>query len=117
MAHIVMDHLGPYLTPSSLLALAGLSIVTVAVKRRYFSPLSDIPGPFLASFTRLWQVVDVMRGDSLRSFHDLHQKYGPFVRVAPNEVSVCHPDAPKQLLLTALHKASPSGHGITMDAC
>ncbi|KAK0610893.1 hypothetical protein B0T14DRAFT_529276 [Immersiella caudata] len=35
------------------------------------------------------------------SSFDLHQKYGPFVRIAPNEISVCDRDAPKKLLLAA----------------
>ncbi len=93
-----------YLIISSLFSLAIVTVFTLFVKRRYFSPLSDIPGPFFASFTRLWQVITMVEGNSLLVFYDLHQKYGPFVRVAPNEISVSHPDAPKQLLLTALHK-------------
>ncbi|GAB1318473.1 Pisatin demethylase [Madurella fahalii] len=99
-----MEFFGLPITPGSLISLAVITLLTVLVKRRYFSPLSDIPGPFFASFTRLWQIITLIRGDSLNVFYDLHQRYGPFVRVAPNEVSVNHPDAPKQLLLTALHK-------------
>lgn len=30
---------------------------------------------------------------------------GHFVRIAPNEVSVGHPDGPKKILLASLHKA------------
>ncbi|KAH8900596.1 cytochrome P450 [Thozetella sp. PMI_491] len=105
MANNLADRLGPYLAPPSLISLAIVAVLTVVIKRRYFSPLSDIPGPFFASFTQLWQVVTTVQGDSLNVFYDLHQKYGPFVRVAPNEVSVSHPDAPKQLLLTALRKS------------
>jgi hypothetical protein len=105
-----MESPRPYLTPSFLIGLVGVTILTVLIKRRYFSPLSDIPGPFLASFTRLWQIVTLVQGDSVNVFYDLHQKYGPFVRVAPNEVSICHPDAPKQLLLTALAKVIVTSH-------
>jgi hypothetical protein len=99
-----MESSRPFLTPGFLIGLVGVTILTVLIRRRYFSPLSDIPGPFFASITRLWQIVTLVQGDSINVFYDLHQKYGPFVRVAPNEVSVCHPDAPKQLLLTALTK-------------
>ena len=94
----------PYLIVSSLFSFAIVTILTLFIKRRYFSPLSDIPGPFFASFTRLWQVMTMIEGNSLLVFYDLHQKYGPFVRVAPNEISISHHEAPKQLLLTALHK-------------
>lgn len=99
-----MEAFGLHVTPGSLIGLAIISLLTVLIKRRYFSPLSDIPGPFFASITRLWQISTLVQGDSINVFYDLHQRYGPFVRVAPNEVSVSHPDAPKQLLLTALHK-------------
>ncbi|KXX75061.1 Pisatin demethylase [Madurella mycetomatis] len=99
-----MEGFGLHVTPGSLISLAVITLLTVFIKRRYFSPLSDIPGPFFASITRLWQINTLIRGDSINVFYDLHQRYGPFVRVAPNEVSVSHPEAPKQLLLTALHK-------------
>ena len=99
---------GPYLSLSALLSLAIAVVLAVVIKRRYFSPLSDIPGPFLASFTRLWQAATMVKGDSLVVFYNLHQKHGPFVRVAPNEISVSHPDAPKQLLLTPLPKVRRS---------
>lgn len=96
--------IGKALTPQTLISIFLVTLITVVVKRRYFSPLSDIPGPFLASFTRLWQIITLIKGDSLNEFYNLHEKHGPFVRVAPNEVSVSHPEAPKKLLLTALHK-------------
>jgi len=99
-----VSYLGSFPAISPLTGIAALGLLTIVIKRRYFSPLSDIPGPFFASFTRLWQVVTMIRGDSLMVFYDLHQKYGPFVRVAPDEVSVSHPDAPKRLLLTPLAK-------------
>ncbi|KAK0714043.1 benzoate 4-monooxygenase cytochrome P450 [Lasiosphaeria miniovina] len=94
------------LTPSSLLSLVLVAIMSIVIRRRYFSPLSHIPGPFLASITRFWQVATLIRGDSIGVIHALHQKHGPFVRVAPNEVSVCHRDAPRKILLTALPKDS-----------
>ncbi|KAK4206687.1 Pisatin demethylase [Rhypophila decipiens] len=102
-------------TPSSVIGLIILTVTTIAIKRRYFSPLSDIPGPFLASVTRFWQVRTLLQGDSIKVIQALHQKHGPFVRVAPNEVSVCHHDAPKKLLLTALPKDTFYGAGALPD--
>ena len=99
-----MDRSDPYLILFSLASLAILSLLTVLIKRRYFSPLVDIPGPFFAPFTQLWQVIISINGDSLNVLYDLHQKHGPFVRIAPNEVSVSHPDAPRRLLLAPLQK-------------
>ncbi len=44
--------------------------------RRYQSPLSDIPGPFLASCTRLWHIIRIFTGDiNVRSISE-HEKHG-----------------------------------------
>lgn len=81
-----------------------VAVLTLFVRRRYFSPLSDIPGPFVASFTRLWHMNRILKGDQNLELIRLHDKLGHFVRVAPNEVSVSHPDALRKVLLTPLRK-------------
>ncbi|KAI3390560.1 hypothetical protein diail_9200, partial [Diaporthe ilicicola] len=73
---------------------------------RYFSPISDIPGPILASFSRLWLIRTLRRGKGAIELADLHEKYGPFVRISPWEVSVCHPDTVKKLYLRPLRKGT-----------
>lgn len=50
------------------------------VYRRYFSPLSSYPGPFLASLTRLWKVWVVSKGQTQHEFIQLHRKYGKLER-------------------------------------
>lgn len=93
----------------SFMAVLFVTIyITSCVKYRYFSPISDIPGPFLASFSQLWRIMAMLRGDEIEEFYDLHQKYGPFVRIGPNEVSISHEDAPQQLLLNPLDKVYPA---------
>ncbi|KAF5723049.1 cytochrome P450 monooxygenase [Fusarium mundagurra] len=82
-----------------------LLIVPIALHRRYFSNLSDIPGPFWASVTRLWHVWIILEGKQNLRLKALHRKHGQFVRIAPDEVSVCHPNG-SQLILgdDNLHK-------------
>lgn len=53
-------------------------------------------------------MIVVVKGKQAHVITRLHEKHGPFVRIAPNEVSVCHPDAPKALLLGTLEKVSDS---------
>ncbi|ETS80694.1 hypothetical protein PFICI_08223 [Pestalotiopsis fici W106-1] len=89
----------------AILVQAVIILFSIAIYRRYLSPLSDIPGPFWASITRLWQVVHIFKGDQNLQSIALHDKYGHFVRIAPNEVSVSHPDGPRSLLLTPQRKA------------
>ncbi|KAK2614000.1 hypothetical protein N8I77_000862 [Diaporthe amygdali] len=85
--------------------LLGATILVVTVLRRlFFSPINSIPGPFLASISRLWHLKQVASGKQNLKLIEQHDKHGCFVRMAPNEVSVRHPDAVKSLLLTTLPK-------------
>jgi uncharacterized membrane protein len=53
-----------------------LFLLVVAVRRRYFSSISDIPGPFWASFSILWEVWNVIEGHIEEKVIALHEKYG-----------------------------------------
>ena len=61
--------------------------------RRYSSPLRQFPGPFIASCTRGWKVWSTWTGHTEQHHIALHNKYGPAVRIAPNEVSFSNPKA------------------------
>lgn len=81
---------------TSVLILFGLSLALItfrAIYCGYFTSLSDIPGPWLARFTRFW----LARAIYSRNYHkinaELHQKWGPIVRIAPNEYSIDDADA------------------------
>ncbi|EER40302.1 benzoate 4-monooxygenase cytochrome P450 [Histoplasma capsulatum H143] len=87
-----------------LAGLFAVAVLTLCIWRRYLSPISDIPGPFAASFTRLWHIHRILKGDQNLELIRLHNQHGHFVRVAPNEVSVSHPDAVRKILGTMLHK-------------
>ncbi|KAI0449424.1 cytochrome P450 [Xylaria acuta] len=68
------------------------------VYRRYASPLRSIPGPFLASCSRLWKIRSAISENSQWEHIDLHKKYGPVVRIGPNEVSFSSPHVARNLL-------------------
>ncbi|KAJ5117437.1 Cytochrome P450 E-class group I [Penicillium atrosanguineum] len=55
--------------------------------------LGKVPGPFWSSFTRLWLTHAVSRGDLDVVQRELHRRYGPLVRIAPDEVACADPDA------------------------
>ena len=50
--------------------------------------LLKYPGPIAAKFTDLWLARQAMRGNRYQVVHDLHQKHGKMVRIAPNHVSI-----------------------------
>lgn len=87
--------------------VAGVALLaTIVIYRRYLSPLRDVPGPFWASFSRLWHLRITVQGNQNERLTDAHEKYGHFVRLANNEVSVSHPDAIRKVLLAPLEKVS-----------
>lgn len=61
-------------------------LLAVVVYRLFLHPLSRIPGPRLAAVTNCWLAYHVRNGHMLRLGKTLHNKYGPAVRVGPNEV-------------------------------
>ena len=67
----------------------------------FFHPLRKVPGPVFARFSGAWRNIRYFRSTWHEDILELHEKYGPVVRIAPNEVSFVDPKA-----LTALY-----GHG------
>ena len=59
---------------------------------RFFHPLSRVPGPFVASISRLWLLKLALSGRQHLDFMEAHRKYGPVVRVAPNAVIINDPE-------------------------
>lgn len=73
---------------------AGLALLAAyVVYQRIFHPLARYPGPFWASLTDLWSLFLSTNGDWPRQMQALHRKYGPVVRIAPNEVAIDKPEA------------------------
>ncbi|KAJ5946669.1 hypothetical protein N7454_003508 [Penicillium verhagenii] len=81
--------------PSTIYA-ACVVLVAFALRlltNRYKSGLSDIPGPTLAKYSRLWKLHSVWKGDHQHAAIDLHREHGALVRIGPNHVSVSDPSA------------------------
>lgn len=73
-------------------------IVVRFLFRRYFTPLCKYPGPFFASGTRLHSLYTVWKGKTHDEHINLHDKYGPIVRIQPNQLSFSSPEAARQVL-------------------
>lgn len=72
------------------LALAGcciVSLISTALQRG----LREIPGPWIAKFNPFWRVGFVWKGNAHIDYRNLHDKYGPIVRTAPNVVDISDP--------------------------
>ncbi|KAI1469876.1 cytochrome P450 [Daldinia caldariorum] len=78
--------------------LIPLFIVLRILYRRYASPLREYPGPFLASFSRIWKVMSTVSEQTHLHHIELHRKYGPIVRISPNELSFSSPSVARHVL-------------------
>ncbi|KAF8471225.1 cytochrome P450 [Kalaharituber pfeilii] len=78
-------------------ALPAYHLVIVPIYNSINSRLSTLPGPKLTLLTPLY--ITALDALLLRSktLHKWHQRYGPVVRVGPNEVSFISPTAVKQI--------------------
>jgi cytochrome P450 len=66
--------------------------LTSCIHTKYFHPLSKIPGPFLASFSKLWIIYHAFGGNQHWIQIACHKRYGPVFRAGPNYVLVNDPD-------------------------
>ncbi|KAI0120995.1 cytochrome P450 oxidoreductase [Xylariales sp. AK1849] len=88
-----------------LLLFSSLLVVYWAawiIYAQCFHPLSKVPGPWIASVSRLWYIVQVAKGDMEKTQRQLHAKHGPLIRIAPNELACAAPDAIKTIYPTSL---------------
>lgn len=77
----------------ALIALVVGRFIARAIYRVYFHPLSKFPGPKLHAATRIPSIIAILKGTRHEMYENLHQKYGPIVRVNHDELSFTHPDA------------------------
>jgi hypothetical protein len=50
--------------------------IFIVVRRRFFSGISSIPGPFLASVSRFWHLQQIWNGDQQVAIAKQHEKHG-----------------------------------------
>ena len=70
------DHTGSSYVVAAVVSLGFASLLGLAIQRRYLSTISDIPGPFWASFSTFWQVWHLIKGHIQEDSLHLHHTYG-----------------------------------------
>ncbi|KAH6608357.1 cytochrome p450 [Trichoderma cornu-damae] len=79
------------LAPQSSLCI-GLAIILILLLRTlhglYADRLHHVPGPLIARLTPVWYWYLSWKGIECRVISALHRKYGPVVRIAPNEIAI-----------------------------
>lgn len=64
-----------------------------ALYNLFFHPLSKFPGPFWAKQTDVWRTYNLCTKRFPDTLSALHAKYGPVVRIGPNDLSFQSVDA------------------------
>ncbi|KAH9850147.1 cytochrome P450 [Lenzites betulinus] len=75
----------------------GLFWLSVLIYRLAFAPLARLPGPKLCALTRIPLMYHEFHGTRRLWIHGLHERYGPIVRVAPDEISFATREAAKEI--------------------
>ncbi|CAJ2504214.1 Uu.00g116080.m01.CDS01 [Anthostomella pinea] len=86
----------------SLILAQCVWFFSVVVYRLYFSPIADFPGPPIAAATGWYEFYyQVLRnGKYIFEIEKMHKKYGPIVRVNPDELSIHDPEFYNELYVT-----------------
>ena len=82
-----------------LLIVLLLSLIIRSLYLLCGHPLSSVPGPKLAACTSLWLAYHTYIGDECSTLIALHQRYGPVLRIAPNDVDIASGDAIEPIYL------------------
>ncbi|KAL9114326.1 MAG: hypothetical protein Q9227_001748 [Pyrenula ochraceoflavens] len=86
-----------FLTAANMLIAAGsflMYLFCLAIYRLYFHPLAEFPGPRLAALTTWYEFYyDVwLKGRYIWKMQELHEQYGPVLRINPFELHIADPD-------------------------
>lgn len=80
-------------------SLATVAYVLITfIYNVFFHPLRSYPGPLLWRATRIPYHIKVLSGTLAIDMLDMHKKYGPVVRIAPDELSFTDSSAWKEIL-------------------
>src|SRR6186997_3085762 len=82
---------------SSLAILGGAAVLLYGIYNVLFHPLRNYPGPLLWRAFRLPWVFAIHSGRIHQRMKELHDRYGPVVRIAPNELSYTDSQAWKDI--------------------
>ncbi|KAI1194543.1 cytochrome P450 [Nemania serpens] len=88
----------PFRLAVAVIVILFIYPIVRAVYNAYFHPLSNVPGPFTWSASRLPFIFSLLKGTIVHDIQKLHQKYGPVIRIAPNEVTFARADAWSDIL-------------------
>ncbi|KAG6358365.1 hypothetical protein INS49_014249 [Diaporthe citri] len=82
---------------ATLTILLFARLVFQTLHRCLWHPLRAVPGPWANSVSELPAALALVTGNQHLYYKSLHDKYGPVVRVSPNELSFVRPEAREEI--------------------
>ncbi|KGO76743.1 Cytochrome P450, E-class, group I [Penicillium italicum] len=79
-----------------LICMLGAALLNT-IYRRLRNPLSHIPGPEISKWTEAIYTYNWLNGKTPMYVHQLHEKYGPIVRISPDQIDICDTNAVKEI--------------------
>ncbi|KAI1118402.1 cytochrome P450 [Nemania sp. NC0429] len=83
--------------PATIAIIVVLGLFAQVLQRLFFGPLRIVPGPWLNRISELPAAFALLKGDQHTYYKSLHDKYGPVVRVSPNEISFISVEARQEI--------------------
>ncbi|KAM0788727.1 hypothetical protein ACM66B_002819 [Microbotryomycetes sp. NB124-2] len=83
------------------------------IARAWFGPLSRVPGPRTSGYTAWPLSLASMAGRRVMYIHELGKRYGPVIRIAPNEVAINDLQAVKQIHKVGSGFLKPSWYSLS----
>lgn len=74
--------------PILLLFTLPLILLSHLLYKTLTHPLNSIPGPWICHLTPLWSWYHSYLGSESSQIRLLHERYGPIIRIAPNEIVI-----------------------------
>ncbi|KAH7093788.1 benzoate 4-monooxygenase cytochrome P450 [Paraphoma chrysanthemicola] len=87
------------LLTTTAVILPSILVISYALYNAFVHPLRRYPGPLLWRSFRIPYVIATQRGELHKRLKSFHTKYGPIVRIAPNELSYADSAAWKDIYL------------------
>jgi hypothetical protein len=81
---------------AAVLTLALSALVAHTIYSWY--RLSHVPGPFWPSVSIYWNISQTQRGQQPHAVAELNEKYGPLVRIGPNELATDDPEVIRRMM-------------------
>ena len=72
-------------------------LLVQTLQRLFSGPFRAIPGPWLNRISELPAALALLRGEQHLYYKSLHDKYGPVVRISPDEISFISVEARQEI--------------------